>query len=89
MFGNSFTWHNAPIIVCIDWAGLLMGVGDVISQQMVEKTGLRNHNVIRTLRQASFGLIIGVCIIYGLQRFSAYAMLYSLPHFPHFPLPFR
>ncbi|XP_071804368.1 mitochondrial inner membrane protein Mpv17-like isoform X1 [Asterias amurensis] len=38
---------------------VLMGVGDIVSQQVVEKAGLKNHNVIRTVRQASFGLIIG------------------------------
>ncbi|XP_012583058.1 PREDICTED: protein Mpv17 isoform X2 [Condylura cristata] len=36
-------------------AGLLMGLGDVISQQLVEKRGLREHQTARTLTMASLG----------------------------------
>ncbi|XP_038051870.1 protein Mpv17-like isoform X1 [Patiria miniata] len=38
---------------------LLMGLGDIICQQAIEKAGLKKHNVVRTVRQASFGLFIG------------------------------
>ena len=48
-----------------------MGVGDIVSQQVVEKAGLKNHNAIRTVRQASFGLIIGV-------RASSYLVLFCV-----------
>ncbi|XP_075856740.1 mitochondrial inner membrane protein Mpv17 isoform X2 [Microcebus murinus] len=36
-------------------AGSLMGVGDIISQQLVEKRGLREHQTGRTLTMVSLG----------------------------------
>ncbi|XP_062065123.1 protein Mpv17 isoform X1 [Lepus europaeus] len=36
-------------------AGSLMGLGDIISQQLVEKRGLREHQTGRTLTMASLG----------------------------------
>ncbi|XP_074065945.1 mitochondrial inner membrane protein Mpv17 isoform X2 [Macrotis lagotis] len=36
-------------------AGSLMGIGDVISQQLIEKRGLEKHHVHRTLTMAFIG----------------------------------
>ncbi|XP_078503304.1 mitochondrial inner membrane protein Mpv17 isoform X2 [Lissotriton helveticus] len=36
-------------------AGTLMGVGDVISQQVVEKKGLKEHDTTRTIKMMSIG----------------------------------
>ncbi|XP_069925419.1 protein Mpv17 isoform X22 [Oryctolagus cuniculus] len=36
-------------------AGSLMGLGDIISQQLVEKRGLREHQTGRTLTMVSLG----------------------------------
>uniref|UniRef100_A0A8C7WUQ5 Mitochondrial inner membrane protein Mpv17 n=1 Tax=Oryzias sinensis TaxID=183150 RepID=A0A8C7WUQ5_9TELE len=36
-------------------AGSLVGVGDVISQQLIERRGLRRHSVRRTARMMSIG----------------------------------
>ncbi|KAJ1158616.1 hypothetical protein NDU88_011304 [Pleurodeles waltl] len=36
-------------------AGTLMGVGDVISQQLVERKGLKDHDTTRTLKMMSIG----------------------------------
>ncbi|XP_015443601.2 protein Mpv17 isoform X1 [Pteropus alecto] len=36
-------------------AGSLMGLGDVISQQLVERRGLKEHQIGRTLTMASLG----------------------------------
>ncbi|KYO44194.1 hypothetical protein Y1Q_0017744 [Alligator mississippiensis] len=39
--------------------GALMGVGDVVSQQLVEQKGLRRHSGRRTLRM----MAIGFCFV--------------------------
>ncbi|XP_066560808.1 mitochondrial inner membrane protein Mpv17 isoform X2 [Amia ocellicauda] len=36
-------------------AGSLMGIGDVISQQLIERKGLTNHSVQRTAKMMSIG----------------------------------
>nr|KAF6329077.1 mitochondrial inner membrane protein MPV17 [Pipistrellus kuhlii] len=36
-------------------AGSLMGLGDIISQQLVERRGVRKHQISRTLTMASLG----------------------------------
>ncbi|XP_066851395.1 protein Mpv17 isoform X6 [Anser cygnoides] len=42
-------------------AGALMGAGDVIAQQLVERRGLREHHGKRTLRMVA----IGCCFVGG------------------------
>ncbi|KAJ8009124.1 hypothetical protein DPEC_G00085610 [Dallia pectoralis] len=44
-----------PWTVQIITAGTLVGVGDVISQQVFERRGLANHNMIRTAKMMSIG----------------------------------
>ncbi|XP_075451317.1 mitochondrial inner membrane protein Mpv17 [Ascaphus truei] len=44
-----------PWRVQILTAGSLVGVGDIISQQLVEKKGLRGHSVERTMKMMSIG----------------------------------
>uniref|UniRef100_A0A3B5MMC2 Mitochondrial inner membrane protein Mpv17 n=1 Tax=Xiphophorus couchianus TaxID=32473 RepID=A0A3B5MMC2_9TELE len=44
-----------PWSVQIVTAGSLVGVGDVISQQLIERRGLAHHNVGRTARMMSIG----------------------------------
>ncbi|KAL1253958.1 hypothetical protein QQF64_016187 [Cirrhinus molitorella] len=44
-----------PWTVQIITAGSLVGVGDVISQQLIERRGLANHNVKRTAKMMSIG----------------------------------
>ncbi|KAJ8275174.1 hypothetical protein COCON_G00097990 [Conger conger] len=44
-----------PWKVQIFTAGCLVGVGDVISQQAIERRGLANHNLPRTARMMSIG----------------------------------
>ncbi|XP_075061373.1 mitochondrial inner membrane protein Mpv17-like [Mixophyes fleayi] len=38
-------------------AGTLVGVGDVISQQLVERKGLRGHKVERTVKMMGVGFL--------------------------------
>uniref|UniRef100_A0A8C4HRC8 Mitochondrial inner membrane protein Mpv17 n=1 Tax=Dicentrarchus labrax TaxID=13489 RepID=A0A8C4HRC8_DICLA len=44
-----------PWTVQIVTAGSLVGVGDVISQQLIERRGLAHHNVRRTAKMMSIG----------------------------------
>nr|DBA25414.1 TPA: hypothetical protein GDO54_009800 [Pyxicephalus adspersus] len=44
-----------PWKVQIITAGSLVGVGDVISQQLVERRGLQGHSVERTLKMMGIG----------------------------------
>uniref|UniRef100_A0A671U9T4 Mitochondrial inner membrane protein Mpv17 n=1 Tax=Sparus aurata TaxID=8175 RepID=A0A671U9T4_SPAAU len=44
-----------PWTVQIVTAGSLVGVGDVISQQLIERRGLANHSVRRTAKMMSIG----------------------------------
>uniref|UniRef100_A0A3Q1GL12 Mitochondrial inner membrane protein Mpv17 n=1 Tax=Acanthochromis polyacanthus TaxID=80966 RepID=A0A3Q1GL12_9TELE len=44
-----------PWTVQIVTAGSLVGVGDVISQQLIERRGLAQHNVQRTAKMMSIG----------------------------------
>ncbi|KAG7219090.1 hypothetical protein INR49_004133 [Caranx melampygus] len=44
-----------PWRVQIVTAGSLVGVGDVISQQLIERRGLTQHNVQRTAKMMSIG----------------------------------
>ncbi|KAG7280377.1 hypothetical protein CRUP_022205 [Coryphaenoides rupestris] len=48
-----------PWSVQIVTAGSLVGVGDVISQQLIERTGLANHSGRRTARM----MAIGFCFV--------------------------
>ncbi|CAL8316007.1 unnamed protein product [Lota lota] len=48
-----------PWSVQILTAGSLVGVGDVISQQLIERRGLANHNGLRTARM----MAIGFCLV--------------------------
>ncbi|XP_034017834.1 protein Mpv17 [Thalassophryne amazonica] len=46
-----------PWTVQIVTAGSLMGVGDVISQQLIERRGLARHSVQRTAKMMSIGFV--------------------------------
>lgn len=46
-----------PFTVQIVTAGSLVGVGDVISQQLIERRGLAHHNVLRTAKMMSIGFV--------------------------------
>ncbi|XP_029452189.1 protein Mpv17 isoform X2 [Rhinatrema bivittatum] len=45
-----------PWKVQIITTGTLMGIGDVISQQLIEQKGLKNHNTVRTMKMIGTGL---------------------------------
>ncbi|XP_067428701.1 protein Mpv17 isoform X2 [Thunnus thynnus] len=47
--------NRYPWTVQIVTAGSLVGVGDVISQQLIERRGLAHHNVRRTAKMMSIG----------------------------------
>uniref|UniRef100_A0A7M4E517 Mitochondrial inner membrane protein Mpv17 n=1 Tax=Crocodylus porosus TaxID=8502 RepID=A0A7M4E517_CROPO len=51
------------ITVSVLCPGALMGVGDVVSQQLVEQKGLRGHSGRRTLRM----MAIGFCFVVSAQ----------------------
>lgn len=42
--------------------GSLVGVGDVISQQLIERRGLAHHNVRRTARMMTIGFFFVVSL---------------------------
>ncbi|XP_054474438.1 protein Mpv17 isoform X2 [Anoplopoma fimbria] len=44
-----------PWTVQLVTSGLLVGAGDVISQQLIERRGLAHHNVLRTAKMMSIG----------------------------------
>ncbi|MCJ8750007.1 hypothetical protein PDJAM_G00194390 [Pangasius djambal] len=44
-----------PWTVQIITAGSLMGVGDIISQQLIERRGLTKHSIRRTSKMMSMG----------------------------------
>ncbi|XP_036759391.2 protein Mpv17 isoform X1 [Manis pentadactyla] len=52
-YQRALTAH--PWKVQVLTAGSLMGLGDIISQQLVERRGLREHQAGRTLTMASLG----------------------------------
>ncbi|NXP47783.1 MPV17 protein, partial [Heliornis fulica] len=49
-------------------AGALMGVGDVVAQQLVERRGLRQHQGSRTARMAAIGLCFVGPVVGGWYR---------------------
>ncbi|XP_070284987.1 mitochondrial inner membrane protein Mpv17 [Myotis yumanensis] len=49
------TLNAHPWKVQVLTAGSLMGLGDIISQQLVERRGMRKHQISRTLTMASLG----------------------------------
>ncbi|XP_045916207.1 protein Mpv17 isoform X2 [Micropterus dolomieu] len=52
-----------PWSVQIVTAGSLVGVGDVLSQQLIERRGLVNHNVRRTAKMMSIGFFFVAPVI--------------------------
>ncbi|TNN85377.1 Protein Mpv17 [Liparis tanakae] len=50
-----------PWTVQLVTAGSLVGVGDVISQQLIERRGLAHHNVPRTAKMMSIGFFFVLC----------------------------
>lgn len=55
-------------------AGSLVGVGDVISQQLIERRGLGHHNVRRTARMMTIGFLFVVSFDF---QFAADWSIYS------------
>lgn len=49
-----------PILVQAVQSGILMGSGDVIAQTFLEKTELKNLNILRTAQFFGIGFFIGV-----------------------------
>ncbi|KAI7903735.1 uncharacterized protein BX663DRAFT_471764 [Cokeromyces recurvatus] len=44
-------------------SSIMMTVGDVISQQLIEKKGINHHDIPRTLRMTVYGAVIGGPVI--------------------------
>lgn len=57
-----------PWTIQIITAGSLVGVGDVISQQLIERRGLANHSVRRTAKMMSIGFLFVGPVIGGWYR---------------------
>ncbi|XP_012674739.2 protein Mpv17 [Clupea harengus] len=57
-----------PWTVQIITAGSLVGVGDVISQQLIERRGLANHSMRRTAKMMSIGFFFVGPVIGGWYR---------------------
>ncbi|KAM9496431.1 mitochondrial inner membrane protein Mpv17 isoform 1-T2 [Clarias gariepinus] len=57
-----------PWTVQIITAGSLMGVGDIISQQLIERRGLKNHSIKRTTKMMSIGFLFVGPVIGGWYR---------------------
>ncbi|KAK2846062.1 hypothetical protein Q7C36_010916 [Tachysurus vachellii] len=57
-----------PWTVQIITAGSLMGVGDIISQQLIERRGWNKHNIIRTTKMMSIGFFFVGPVIGGWYR---------------------
>lgn len=49
-----------PILVNSIQSGILMGTGDVIAQTFLEKTEIKNLNILRTVQFFGIGFFIGV-----------------------------
>ncbi|XP_017312383.1 protein Mpv17 isoform X1 [Ictalurus punctatus] len=57
-----------PWTVQIITAGSLMGVGDIISQQLVERRGLTKHSIRRTTKMMSMGFFFVGPVVGGWYR---------------------
>ncbi|XP_058249610.1 protein Mpv17 isoform X2 [Hemibagrus wyckioides] len=57
-----------PWTVQIITAGSLMGVGDIISQQLIERRGLNKHDIRRTTKMMSIGFFFVGPVIGGWYR---------------------
>ncbi|XP_062858053.1 protein Mpv17 isoform X2 [Trichomycterus rosablanca] len=57
-----------PWTVQIITAGTLVGVGDVISQQLIERRGLANHGIRRTMKMMTIGFFFVGPVIGGWYR---------------------
>lgn len=68
---QSLIWSAAlplrvcPDNTCVPCTGSLMGLGDIISQQLVERRGLQEHQTGRTLIMVSLGCGFVVSSAYG------------------------
>ncbi|KAH8153366.1 uncharacterized protein LAJ45_02178 [Morchella importuna] len=56
-------WYQArlaarPLLTQCITTGVLFGTGDIIAQQLVERKGLDNHDMMRTARMGGYGGII-------------------------------
>lgn len=83
---------RCPDDTCVPRTGSLMGLGDVISQQLVERRGLRAHQAGRTLTMASLGC--GFVVSFadsraagvldsGLISLSSFGFHWTLSHLSH------
>lgn len=51
----NLNFWSYPDNTCVPCTGSLMGLGDIISQQLVERRGLQEHQTGRTLTMVSLG----------------------------------
>lgn len=83
---------RCPDDTCVPRTGSLMGLGDMISQQLVERRGLRAHQAGRTLTMASLGC--GFVVSFadsraagvldsGLSSLSSFGFHWTLSHLSH------
>lgn len=76
-----FPFRGCPDITYVPYTGSLMGVGDMISQQLVERRGLQQHQAGRTLTMVSLGC--GFVVSSACSK----AALPWLFHWPFLPRP--
>lgn len=55
VWSTDLPFGRCPDNTCVPCTGSLMGLGDIISQQLVERRGLQEHQTGRTLTMVSMG----------------------------------
>ncbi|XP_052602093.1 protein Mpv17 isoform X2 [Peromyscus californicus insignis] len=55
IWSTDLPFGRCPDNTCVPCTGSLMGLGDIISQQLVERRGLQEHQTGRTLTMVSMG----------------------------------
>lgn len=55
VWSTDLPFGRCPDNTCVPYTGSLMGLGDIISQQLVERRGLQEHQTGRTLTMVSMG----------------------------------
>lgn len=65
VWSTDLPFGRCPDNTCVPYTGSLMGLGDIISQQLVERRGLQEHQTGRTLTMVSMGCGFVVSSAYG------------------------